>query len=419
VTLSGRKLDSGHILMAKKGDSRINFPTESEDIDRKIQNEMYSQPMLNKWVIFSTQRDQEAVSKLQETLGQVKDSFKYPMNPPHSVTFRSMNFNDWQNQIESTVNGQNVMLVVLVLPGGKGKGTHYDQLKRLLTTKLQIPSQVVLASTINKPRGLRSVINKVLLQICAKVGGEPWAISEIPFTSEPTMVVGLDVYNKLGKTILGCCATINRNYTKYVSLAKADNQGADLSNLVAECITEASKNFAAVNKIAPKHVIILRDGIAPTQIHIATSEIKAILAISENIKLTYILLNKKTTMKVFVDSNNNFSNIPPGTLVDKVVTDAEKNDFFLVSQKSPQGLSQATHYNVIYDNSAANVQDIHNFVYKLCYLYFNWTGGIKIPAPCQYAKKLAFLVGDKLSSKEGIVVPGEKFLTEIRSLYFL
>lgn len=63
--------------------------------------------------------------------------------------------------------------------------------------------------------------------------------------------------------------------------------------------------------------------------------------------------------------------------------------------------------------------DLHYFIYKMCYLYYNWTGGIKIPAPCQYAKKLAFLVGEKISTKREFNLPDARFLNEIRSLYFL
>jgi aubergine-like protein len=137
-------------------------------------------------------------------------------------------------------------------------------------------------------------------------------------------------------------------------------------------------------------------------------------------KMTYVVLNKKNTLKVFqVDNNNNYANIPPGTLVDDVVVNSENFDFFLISQKTNQGLSQATHYNIIYDDFKVKTEDIQYLIYKLCYLYYNWTGGIKIPAPCQYAKKLAFLVGDKISSNKEIKLPDARFLKEIRSLYFL
>jgi aubergine-like protein len=136
-----------------------------------------------------------------------------------------------------------------------------------------------------------------------------------------------------------------------------------------------------------------------------------------------VLINKKNNLKVFNVSGTSqtpiYNNIPPGTLVDNVIVSKHNYDFFLISQKTNQGLSQATHYQVIFDDFRVNTEDLQYFIYKQCYLYYNWTGGIKIPAPCQYAKKLAILVGDKLSSNKEIVFPEERFIKEIRSLYFL
>ena len=59
-------------------------------------------------------------------------------------------------------------------------------------------------------------------------------------------------------------------------------------------------------------------------------------------------------------------------------------------------------------------------MYKLCYLYYNWSGSIKVPAPVHYAKKLAFMVGDHLSVKgDGISLPNEKLMTGLKSLFYI
>lgn len=34
--------------------------------------------------------------------------------------------------------------------------------------------------------------------------------------------------------------------------------------------------------------------------------------------------------------------------------------------------------------------------YKMTHLYYNWSGTTRVPAVCQYAKKLATLVGSSL-----------------------
>lgn len=39
--------------------------------------------------------------------------------------------------------------------------------------------------------------------------------------------------------------------------------------------------------------------------------------------------------------------------------------------------------------------------FKLCHLYWNWPGTVRVPAPCKYAHKLAFLSGQILHHEPG------------------
>ena len=67
-----------------------------------------------------------------------------------------------------------------------------------------------------------------------------------------------------------------------------------------------------------------------------------------------------------------------------------------MSQSVRQGTVNPTSYNVIKDNSGLTPDHIQKLTYKLCHLYYNWPGTVRVPAPCQYAHKLAFLVGESL-----------------------
>jgi hypothetical protein len=157
ISLKGRKLDAGSVLMHKRdpqnNNNRHSFQLEgADDIDRKIQAEMYSQPPLNKWAVFSTIRDKDTTENVfLKTLQQVQQSFKYNMGEPRRVYVKSQNFRDWEEQIRNTIgNSQDVTAVVLIIPGSKGKGHLYNDIKRLFCVDYQIPSQVVLSSTLNK-----------------------------------------------------------------------------------------------------------------------------------------------------------------------------------------------------------------------------------------------------------------------------
>ncbi|PIO32440.1 hypothetical protein AB205_0014360 [Aquarana catesbeiana] len=71
-------------------------------------------------------------------------------------------------------------------------------------------------------------------------------------------------------------------------------------------------------------------------------------------------------------------------------------DFFIISQSVRQGTVSPTHYNVVYDSGGLKPDYMQRLTYKLCHQYFNWPGVIRVPAPCQYAHKLAFLVGQSI-----------------------
>ena len=86
--------------------------------------------------------------------------------------------------------------------------------------------------------------------------------------------------------------------------------------------------------------------------------------------------------------NDQPSNPPSGTVVDDVVTLPERYDFFLVSQSVRQGTVNPTSYNVIEDSSGLKPEHIQKLTYKLCHLYYNWPGTVRVPAPCQYAHKV-------------------------------
>ena len=95
--------------------------------------------------------------------------------------------------------------------------------------------------------------------------------------------------------------------------------------------------------------------------------------------------------------NGEFENPLSGTVVDDVVTLPERYDFYLVSQSVRQGTVNPTSYNIICDEVPNMTPDRYQqFTYRLTHLYYNWPGTVRVPAPCQYAHKLAQLAGEHL-----------------------
>lgn len=101
---------------------------------------------------------------------------------------------------------------------------------------------------------MRSICNKILIQICAKIGGEPWAVNSMPLLTKPTMVCGMDVYHKAGsgnKSILAFTASLNSTVTKYWSSAKVQDEGQEISNTLQQIFSEALTEFKTKNGTYP------------------------------------------------------------------------------------------------------------------------------------------------------------------------
>ena len=139
------------------------------------------------------------------------------------------------------------------------------------------------------------------------------------------------------------------------------------------------------------------------------------------IAITYLTLNKNTNVKLFCEdkNTNNLSNCPPGTIIQDQITSQTHKDFYLISQKTRPGvLAQPTHYYIAYDDKGVVETDVHLLVYKLCYLYYNFSGASRIPAPCLNVKKLLRLITEKVSDNNNTTIPSDPFKS-LKGLYYL
>ena len=173
--------------------------------------------------------------------------------------------------------------------------------------------------------------------------------------------------------------------------------------------------FKQFNGAYPKRIVVYRDGVGEGQLHYVyahevnqvKSKLLELYDKPDDIKLAYVVVTKKINTRFFSQGQNP----PPGTIVDDVVTDPSKFDFFIVSQHVTQGTVTPTAYNIIEDSCGLEVDKLQRLTYKLCHMYFNWSGTVRVPAPCQYAHKLAFLVSQAVHQ-----APSTKLET---LLYFL
>src|SRR5687768_2054923 len=98
-----------------------------------------------------------------------------------------------------------------------------------LAVNLDIPTQCFLSKNVTST-GLMSIATKVVVQMNAKMGGEPWSI-KLPLKN--TMFVGFGVYHgakgSKGGSVGAMVATLSHRFTKYFSTTSTFNSNNDLA----------------------------------------------------------------------------------------------------------------------------------------------------------------------------------------------
>uniref|UniRef100_A0ACB8FYK3 Piwi-like protein 1 n=1 Tax=Sphaerodactylus townsendi TaxID=933632 RepID=A0ACB8FYK3_9SAUR len=277
------------------------------------------------------------------------------------------------------------MVVCLLSSNRKDK---YDAIKKYLCTDCPTPSQCVLARTLSKPQTVMAIATKIALQMNCKMGGELWSV-EIPLKN--LMIVGIDCYHDTTsgrRSIAGFVASLNQGISRWYSRCFVQDRGQELVDGLKVCLQAALRTWYTYNNCMPSRIIVYRDGVGDGQLKtLVNYEVPQFLECLKTVGQDY---------RFFAKVGGRHQNPPPGTVIDLEVTRPEWYDFFIVSQSVRAGTVSPTHYNVIYDNSALKPEHMQRLTYKLCHMYYNWPGVIRVPAPCQYAHKLAFLVGQSI-----------------------
>ncbi|XP_008847235.1 piwi-like protein 3 [Nannospalax galili] len=288
--------------------------------------------------------------------------------------------------------------VVCILPD---HGKHrYDEIKRFLCVQCPVPSQCVVAETLRYEKTLRTMAVKIAQQMNCKMGGALWKVDT---DMKNTMFIGIDCFHDIvsrQQSIAAFVASTNEELTKWHSQCLFQEPGQELVDGLRGCLKAALDSWFKNVRKAPQSVVVYRDGVGDGQLQaLLDSEVAQMVEFFKRgrkpcIPLTFIVVKKRINTRFFV--NEASMNPPPGTVVDQVVTREEWYDFYIVSQTSQDGTVTPTHYNVIYDTKGLYPDQVQCLTYKLCHMYYNLPGVIRVPAPCHYAHKLAYLIGKNI-----------------------
>lgn len=79
------------------------------------------------------------------------------------------------------------------------------------------------------------------------------------------MVCGIDIYHNRAKgkySIISLVATVDSKFGKYFSQADIKNGDNDIAGKVEVAMRNAIDTFGRVNKVAPRNIIVYRDGVS-------------------------------------------------------------------------------------------------------------------------------------------------------------
>ncbi|XP_077008857.1 piwi-like protein 2 isoform X4 [Tamandua tetradactyla] len=276
------------------------------------------------------------------------------------------------------------------------------------TIKSMLGVEVINIRTIGQPTRLRSVAQKILLQINCKLGGELWGV-DIPL--KQLMVIGMDVYHDPSRgmrSVVGFVASINLTFTKWYSRVVFQMPHQEIVDSLKLCLVGSLKKFYEVNHCLPEKIVVYRDGVSDGQLKtVANYEIPQLQKCFEAFenyhpRMVVFVVQKKISTNLYLAASEHFVTPSPGTVVDHTITSCEWVDFYLLAHHVRQGCGIPTHYVCVLNTANLSPDHMQRLTFKLCHMYWNWPGTIRVPAPCKYAHKLAFLSGQVLHHEPAI-----------------
>ncbi|KAL3877253.1 hypothetical protein ACJMK2_034986 [Sinanodonta woodiana] len=397
IQIDGRQLPPEKIVFRE---SSITASPEADWGRDATRQAVITAVHLRNWVVLYTKRDQSKTDDFISQMVKVCPQMGIDAKHPQRFELRDDRTETFVRGLRDCIKPQ-VQIVVIVCP--TSRDDRYNAIKKICCCECPIPSQVIIGKTISQANKLRSVTQKIALQINCKLGGELWAL-EIPLKN--VMIVGIDVYhdaaNKRG-SVCGFIASTNRECTRWYSRVCIQPPGQELVDGLKLCLTASIRKYHEVNHNLPQKIIVFRDGVGDGQLNIVAGyEVEQLKTCFTNFGEDYnptmavVIVQKRINTRIFLKTSREMQNPPPGTVVDHTITRREWYDFFLVSQHVRQGTVSPTHYVVVYDNTGLQPNHIQRLSYKMTHLYYNWPGTVRVPAPCQYAHKLAQLVGQNI-----------------------
>ncbi|XP_067879457.1 piwi-like protein 2 isoform X1 [Heterodontus francisci] len=354
------------------------------------------------WTLFYTKHSVTHAKDLVSFMSKVAEPIGMTFQQPAYIELKDDRTQTYIRTLQSHLESNaSVKFVVCIVTGNRDD--LYHAIKKLCCVQSPVSSQVINARTVSQTARMRSICQKILLQINCKLGGELWGV-DIPL--KQLMVIGMDVYHDpvRGKqSVVGFVASMNKAMTKWFSKVAFQMPNQEIIDGLKICMVASLKKYYEINHCLPEKIAVYRDGVSDGQLNTVTDyELPQLLKCFEvfsdyHPKMMVIVVQKRISSNLYAQAVSGRLEVPPpGTVIDHTITNKEWTDFFLLAHTVRQGCGIPTHYICVFNSLKLSPDHMQRLTFKLCHLYWNWSGTIRVPAPCKYAHKLAFLCGQSL-----------------------
>ncbi|KFW06672.1 Piwi-like 2 [Fulmarus glacialis] len=389
----------GRVLPAERINLRHSSFIPAEDLswNKEVTREAsISAISMNYWLLVYPKRLQDLAKDLVATMESVCGPIGMHISRPALVELKDDRIETYAKTIRSVLGSEDKVQLLLCMISSSREDL-YGAIKKLCCVQSPVPSQVINAQSLAGQSGkMRSVVQKVLLQMNCKLGGELWGV-DIPL--KQLMVIGMDVYHGRSKgmrSVIGFVASMNQYVVpregRLSSRSPLGMQGGDLFQFL----------LFQMNHCLPKKIVVYRDGVSDSQLDTVLKyeipQMQKCFDTFENYQpsMVVMVVQKQISTNFYTLTAEQLASPPPGTVIDHTVTSSDWQDFFLLAHRSRQGCSVPTRYVCVLNTANLSCEHMQRLTFKLCHLYWNWPGTVRVPAPCKYAHKLAFLSGQVL-----------------------
>ncbi|CAL8085757.1 unnamed protein product [Orchesella dallaii] len=411
----GRVLPNETIIFAENRSVRTD---NNNDFTKALRShQLLSCIPLERWVVFAPARDMDNARSFAMTMHKVATPLGFRIRKPASYeSLQDVRVQGYMRSLETFIGQQSadsLQMVLCVLPNNKSE--LYYAIKKRLSQDIGISSQCLLAKNLTS-KGAMSIATKLVIQMSAKLGGEPWTV-QIPLSlRERCMTIGFDFYQKslnaASPKTGALVGTLNDDHSRYFSVT-FNYKNDELEQMLRQGIIRLLEEFQLRNHYLPTHVIFYHATI--DEAHFTNGTIyKAAQNLCDEITkwyhgqsnsdfgFVYIGVTKQHNTRILTHRGScgdgipvapaQMTNPPPGTILDKdiIAADGRGLEFYLVPTNARQGTVRPIHYRVILETTGVlSGEVIKAYTYKMCHLYYNWSGAVNVPSTCQYAGKLA------------------------------